>query len=98
MEAQLARGGPVSHAALALAAWSRYLATTPAGERAPDSRGERAAELAARALTEPLAFLELDEVFTEPLQTSEVFRTAFAAAARDLDEHGPLGALERTVL
>jgi mannitol 2-dehydrogenase len=94
IEAQLARGGPVSHAALALAAWSRYLATTPDAERAADPRGERSVELARRALEDPVEFLELDEVFTAPLRDSAVFRDAFAAAARSLAGLGPLGALE----
>jgi mannitol 2-dehydrogenase len=94
VEAQVARGGPVSHAALALAAWSRYLGTTPAAERAPDPRGERAAALASESLHDPLAFLELDEVFTAPLRQDEAFRAAFARAARDLADNGPLQAIE----
>jgi mannitol 2-dehydrogenase len=97
VEAQVARGGPVSHAALALAAWSRYLGTTPAAERARDPRGERAAALAAEALDDPLAFLELDEVFTAPLRESEDFRAAFARAARDLADNGPLRAIENVL-
>jgi mannitol 2-dehydrogenase len=94
VEAQLDRGGPVSCAALALAAWSRYLATVPADERAPDSRGERAAGLAAQSLGEPLVFLELDDVFTAPLRTSPRFRAAFDAASGSLAAHGPLRAIE----
>src|SRR5262245_33948208 len=94
VEAQLARGGPVSRAALALAAWCRYLATVPADERAPDSRGERAAALASRSLDEPLTFLDLDEVFTPPLQNSQTFRDAFVAATRDLERESPIGAIE----
>jgi mannitol 2-dehydrogenase len=94
VEAQLEGGGPVSCAALALAAWSRYLATVPATERAPDSRGARAAALAERASTDPLAFLELDEVFTPPLRRGRRFRDAFAAAYEALVEGGPLDAIE----
>jgi mannitol 2-dehydrogenase len=97
VEAQVARGGPMSHAALALAAWSRYLGTTPAAERAPDPRGERAAALASESLDDPLAFLELDEVFTAPLRQSEAFRAAFARAARDLADNGPLRAIENVL-
>jgi len=97
VEAQLERGGPVSCAALALAAWSRYLATVPAGDRAVDTRGERAAQLASRALADPLAFLELDEVFTAPVRNAKSFRDAFAAASRDLAEHGPIEAIERVL-
>jgi mannitol 2-dehydrogenase len=94
VEAQLARGGPISCAALALAAWSRYLATVPAADRAPDSHGERAVELARAALSDPLVFLELGEVFTAPLRESPAFRAAFAGASRDLAAHGPLQAIE----
>jgi mannitol-1-phosphate/altronate dehydrogenase len=91
---ELACGGPVSCAALALAAWSRYLGTVPAAERAPDSHGERSVELARAALSDPLAFLELDEVFTTPLRDSTTFRDAFVGAHRDLAAHGPLEAIE----
>lgn len=94
VELQIERGGPVSCATLALAAWARYLATVPPELRAPDPRGERAAELAEQSLADPLAFLELDAVFTQPLRTSERFRDAFAAAAADLSRLGPLGAIE----
>jgi hypothetical protein len=62
--------------------------------RAPDSRGERAAELAERSVAEPLAFLELDEVFTPGLRASAAFRDAFAAGAAELARLGPLGAIE----
>ena len=41
-------------------------ATVPAAERAPDASGDRSATFAARALEDPLAFLELTEVFTPP--------------------------------
>jgi mannitol-1-phosphate/altronate dehydrogenase len=51
--------------------------------------------LAAQSLQDPLAFLELDEVFTPPLRESEQFRDAFAQAAGSLAELGPLGAIER---
>jgi mannitol 2-dehydrogenase len=98
IETQLDRGGPISCATLALAAWARYLATVPQAKRAPDSRGDRAAALARVALTEPLAFLDLDEVFTPRLRASERFRDGFAAAAADLEERGARGAIETVVL
>jgi mannitol 2-dehydrogenase len=94
VETQLERGGPVDCAALALAAWARYLATIPIADRAPDPHGERAAALATRALTDPTAFLELGEVFTPSLQDSGRFRAAFHAAARNLEASGPVGAIE----
>ena len=92
VEAHIRFGGPVACAALALAAWARYLATFPPALRAHDSRGERPAALAQRSLVDPLAFLELDEVFTPALRESQRFRDAFTAAASDLTELGPLGA------
>ena len=46
VERELELGGPIECAALALAGWARYLAVTPAAERAPDSHGERAIALA----------------------------------------------------
>ena len=95
VEAQLGRGGPISCAALALAAWSRYLATVPEAERAPDSRGARAVELARAALSDPVAFLALDEVFTAPLRESSIFRDAFVESYRDLAALGSLEAIER---
>jgi mannitol 2-dehydrogenase len=97
VEMQIEHGGPVTCATLALAAWARYLATVPAELRAPDSRGEHAAKLAERSLADPLAFLELDEVFPPQLRTSERMRDAFAAAAADLSRLGPLGAIENVV-
>jgi mannitol 2-dehydrogenase len=97
VEMQIEHGGPVTCATLALAAWARYLATVPPELRAPDSRGEHAAKLAERSLADPLAFLELDEVFTPRLRTSERMRDAFAAAAADLSRLGPLGAIENVL-
>jgi mannitol 2-dehydrogenase len=94
VEAQIARGGPLACAALALAGWARYLGTVPPRLRAPDSHGDRAVQLAVRSLTEPLAFLELDEVFTPRLRESERFRHAFSKATADVARRGPLGAIE----
>ena len=95
VERELALGGPVDCAALALAGWARYLAVTPASERAPDPRGERAGTLALRSLDDPLAFLELEEVFTPALRESGRFRDSFANASRSLVENGSLAAIER---
>ncbi|HEY6605438.1 MAG TPA: mannitol dehydrogenase family protein [Gaiellaceae bacterium] len=97
VEMEIDLDGPISCAALALAGWARYLGTVPAGVRASDSRGERAAKLAERSIAEPLAFLELDEVFTPGLRASKRFRDAFAAAAADLASLGPLGAIENVL-
>jgi mannitol 2-dehydrogenase len=97
VERQIELGGHVSCAALALAAWARYLATIPPTLRAPDARGERAAQLAGRSIAEPLTFLEFDEVFTPALRASKRFRDAFAEAAADLSSLGPLAAIEKAL-
>jgi mannitol 2-dehydrogenase len=98
IETQIELGGPIACAAVALAAWARYLAIVPAELRAPDSHGERAVTLARDSLTDSLAFLELDEVFTPPLRASERFREAFQSAATDLDRRGALGAIENILI
>jgi mannitol 2-dehydrogenase len=95
IEGQIERDGPLECAALALAGWARYLATVPPSERAHDASGDRSAAFATRALAEPLAFLELAEVFTPRLRESARFRDAFADAANSLAALGPLGAIER---
>jgi mannitol 2-dehydrogenase len=97
VEMEIELGGPVSCAALALAGWARYLGTVSAAVRASDSRGERAAELAELSIAEPLAFLELDEVFTPALRASQRFRAAFVAGAAALARLGPLGAIENVL-
>jgi mannitol 2-dehydrogenase len=94
IERQLELGGPVDCGGLALAGWARYLATTPAEERAPDAAGDRAVPYAVRSLDDPVAFLDLAEVFTPALRDSERFRDAFARASRSLARKGPLGAVE----
>lgn len=94
IEEQIERDGPLECAALALAGWARYLATTPVAERAYDASGDRSAALAARALGEPLAFLELDDVFTPRVRESARFRAAFVHAAASLAASGALGAIE----
>jgi mannitol 2-dehydrogenase len=94
IERQLELGGPVDCGGLALAGWARYLATTPADERAPDAAGDSAVTYAVRSLDDPVAFLDLAEVFTPALRDSERFRDAFASASRSLARKGPLGAVE----
>ena len=95
IERELELGGPIECAALALAGWARYLAVTPAAERAPDPHGERTIALALGSLDAPLTFLELDEVFSPPLRESERFRQAFSEASRSLAADGSYGAVER---
>jgi mannitol 2-dehydrogenase len=95
IERQLELGGPVGCAALALAGWARYLATTPTDERAPDAGAGAAATYAVRSLEEPVAFLDFAEVFPPSLRDSERFREAFTDATRSLATLGPIGAVEK---
>jgi mannitol 2-dehydrogenase len=94
IERQLTRTGPVECAALALAGWARYLATTPAAVRAADSSAEHSASYAKRSMDDPVAFLDLTTVFPPALRKSERFRDAFVAASRSLASLGPIGAVE----
>jgi mannitol 2-dehydrogenase len=94
VERQLERDGPVECAALALAGWARYLATTPAEARAADASAEHSAGYAMRAMEDPVAFLELSTVFPPTVRDSEWFREVFAASARSLASRGPIGAVE----
>jgi mannitol 2-dehydrogenase len=95
IDRQLELGGPLDCAALALAGWARYLATTPPEERAPDVGADHAATYAVRYLDDPIAFLGLAEVFPPSLRDDERFRAAFGAASRRLATLGPIGAVEQ---
>jgi mannitol 2-dehydrogenase len=94
IERQLADEGPVECAALALAAWARYLSTTPAAERAADASAEHSAGYAKRAMSDPVAFLDLNTVFPLTVRDSTRFRDVFGASARSLASLGPIGAVE----
>jgi mannitol 2-dehydrogenase len=94
VERQLERDGPVECAALALAGWARYLATTPTAVRAPDASAEQSVSFAKRALDSPPAFLDLTMVFPPAVRDSSRFRDAFAASARSLASLGPIAAVE----
>jgi mannitol 2-dehydrogenase len=95
IERQLELDGPVDCAALALAGWARYLATTPAEERAADASADEAETYAMRSLDEPVAFLGLAEVFPPSLRGTERFREAFTSATHSLATLGPIGAVEK---
>jgi mannitol 2-dehydrogenase len=97
IERQLELDGPVDCAALALAGWARYLGTVPADVRAPDSHGARSVELAARALDDPRAFLELDAVFTPCLRESERFADVFVHAYGEVARGGSISAIRAIV-
>jgi mannitol 2-dehydrogenase len=94
IESQLELGGPIECAALALAGWARYLATTPAAVRAADAGAERSVSFAKQAMNSPVAFLDLTTVFPPALRDSERFRDVFAASSRSLASLGPIGAVE----
>lgn len=93
VERQLQLGGPVEHAALALAGWARYASDTPAGEMASDVRADDLRRHALAARTDPRAFVAFDAVFPPAVQESTRFRDAFADAYRRLGELGPIGAM-----
>jgi mannitol 2-dehydrogenase len=97
VERQLELDGSVDCAALALAAWARYLATTPPAERAHDAQSDRATAFAVRSLEEPLSFLDFKDVFTPALRDSSRFRETFAEASGDLERRGSVGAIERVL-
>jgi mannitol 2-dehydrogenase len=94
IERQLELAGPVDCVALALAGWARYLAAVDPGEQAFDSSGDVARHHAARAVADPVAFLDFGAVFPPAVQASERFRAAFAAAYRRIVENGPIAAMQ----
>jgi mannitol 2-dehydrogenase len=92
---QLAHGGDIDLAVLAVAAWARYAAgTDEAGEpiAVVDTRLERLAPLLRRRHDDPLAVLEVDEVFGD-LARDERFRQAYRHAADLVDRLGARGAV-----
>jgi mannitol 2-dehydrogenase len=96
---QLAAGGTIDVAVLAVAAWARYAAGTDEdGEpiAVVDARLDRLAPLLGRRHEDPLAVLALGEVFGD-LADDERFRAAFRRAADLLDELGARGAVARVV-
>ena len=88
IEHHLETGGPVRHAALALAGWARYLATVPIDQQSPDASGELARRCARDALDDPIRFLDLDAVFTAALRDSERFRTRVRRRSRGAGRGG----------
>lgn len=93
VEWNLRHGGPVARAALALAGWGRYLATTPPDQQAFDADGPGARAAAAGFLDEPLRLLDYGRVFPASLRDSEQFRSAFTDAAGRLRRAGPIRAM-----
>jgi mannitol 2-dehydrogenase len=93
IERNLETGGPVRHAALALAGWARYLATVPVEQQSTDAYGDVSRGHARSALDDPVRFLALDAVFTPALRDSERFRNEFVVAAEALATTGPTAAM-----
>lgn len=97
---QLDNGGPIDIAALAIAAWCRYLrGTDDAGEPieiAPDPQLDEATRAARAATDDPAAFLDMDTVFGD-LGQHQRLRAAVTRAAEDLGTDGVRAAIDRRV-
>jgi mannitol 2-dehydrogenase len=94
IEWQLERGGPLNHAATALAGWARYLAVVDPERQAFDANGDAARRYAAEATADPLAFLAYEAVFPPALRSSPRFRSDFAAGYEQISAHGPIAAMQ----
>lgn len=94
IEAQLAAGGDIRRATLALAAWSRYLdPATDLGETVPvDRRLDSLRAAATRENTQPGAFLDQAEIFGD-LGQNPVLRGAFIDARAQLARMGARAAV-----
>lgn len=101
VRAQLAQGGPVESAALALAGWCQYLCgVNDHGDPidvSPDPQLEDAREFAAASIEEPANFLGLESVFGADLQASEPFVRAFSDALRAIRSNGVRSTVESTL-
>ena len=94
IEHHVANGGPVHHAALALAGWARDLVTVPVEQQSPDASAELSRRHAVAAVDDPAGrFLDLDAVFPAVVRDSDRFRSEFVAAADALATMGPLAAM-----
>ena len=95
---QLERDGSIDHIAHALAAWTHYLATTPADEQAPDPAGETVRSLAHSAVGNPGAFLDERAGFPPRAIRDARLTTAYTNAHHAIATHGPLVALHELAL
>jgi mannitol 2-dehydrogenase len=93
IERQNECGGPVEHAATALAGWARYLAVVDPEDQAFDAGADAARRYAAEAIADPVAFLEYEAVFPPALRSSERFRSAFADGYERVASAGPIAAM-----
>jgi mannitol 2-dehydrogenase len=93
IERQIESGGPIELAATSLAGWARYLGALDTNQQAFDADGDVARRYAARATTDPMAFLGYEAVFTPSVRSSPRFRSAFAAGYEQVATMGALSAM-----
>ncbi|MGY2085376.1 mannitol dehydrogenase family protein [Blastococcus sp. SYSU DS0539] len=96
---QLAAGGPVDLAVLAVAAWARYAGGVDENGdpiAVVDARSERLAPLLPPRHEDPMAVLAVREVFGD-LAEDEGFRRSYSRAAELLDRFGARGATARII-
>ena len=89
-------GASVTGLALESALWCRYWGGLSEGGQdmqPEDSQADRLRTLAERSKTEPLAFLELQDVFGD-LSESKAFQQSFRNALQHLWQHGTANTLQ----
>ncbi|AZI44574.1 mannitol dehydrogenase family protein (plasmid) [Deinococcus psychrotolerans] len=93
---QLAGSGDIDHAALVVASWAAYVEAVRDGQfpALQDVRAEMLTAAVSREAEEPAAFLQLKEVFGDLGQNGR-FKSAYLAARQDLQENGPLAAMDK---
>ena len=89
----LERGGPIVRGTTALAGWARYLGVVPLERQSFDATIDAARHYAAKALADPVSFLDYAEVFPTELRDSDRFRATFTTAYQCIEHHGPLAAM-----
>jgi hypothetical protein len=62
-------------------------------QQAPDADGDVAREYAAQAMADPVAFLEYEAVFPQPVRSSARFQEAFVAGYEQIAGGGPIAAM-----
>lgn len=101
IRAQLAEGGPIELATLALAAWCQYLGRVDAEGRpiqpAADPNLDEAVSHAKRAIDVPTAFLEFEQVFDTDLRNDARFSGAFEEALVALRKEGVAEAINHAL-
>ena len=94
---RLQAGASVTGLALESALWCRYWGGLSEGGKdmqPEDSQADRLRTLAERSKTEPLAFLELQDIFGD-LSESKAFQQSFQNALQQLWQHGTANTLQR---